>query len=64
MATPKWTVLYNSPKALYRMYKFFMNQKEAQTFYEEQVSSGTIPTLRPFHEQDRVHGPIDAMGGL
>lgn len=64
MATPKWTVLYNSPKALYRMYKFFMIQKDAQKFYDEQILAGTVPTVRPFHEQDRVHGPIDPLGGL
>lgn len=64
MATPKFTVLYNSPGAMYRMYKFFMLQKDAQQFYDQQIIAGTVPTLRRFYEQDRLHGPIDPLGGL
>ena len=60
MMKPKWTVVYNivseeSSRWVGTGWEFFDDDDSANRAYARHVSSGNVPTKRPFHFRDDSH---------
>jgi len=60
MIDPKWTVLYNivsqeSKQWIGTGWEFFNSESDAQICCLRHEQLGNVPTMRLFHQNDRIH---------